>query len=140
MSFSYEGVATSTGYAGVSDANGTSGVEYLAFPIETVYNDNERKDLLDNILQKYSGLLAVDDSFIKTNIRVYPNPTTGLLNISNPNFIKVNRVEVYNIYGQKLSSKFINNTIDLSNVKSGIYMIKMVDENGKQGTYKVIKN
>jgi len=140
MSFSYEGVATSTGYAGVSDANGTSGVEYLAFPIETVYNDIERKDLLDFILQKYSGLLAVDDSFIKTNLCVFPNPTSGLLNISNPNFIKINRVEVYNIYGQILNAKFTNKTIDLSNVKSGIYMIKMVDENGKQGTFKVMKN
>ena len=140
MSFSYEGVATSTGYAGVSDANGTSGVEYLAFPIETVYNDIERKDLLDFILQKYSGLLAVDDSFIKTNLRVFPNPTSRMLNISNPNFIKIERVEVYNIFGQKLNAKFANNTIDLGDFKSGIYLVKMVDEKGQQGTFKVIKN
>ncbi len=140
MSFSYEGVTTSNGYAGVSNTNGTNGVEYLAFPIETVYNDIERKDLLDFIFQKYSSLLAVDDSFIKTNIRVYPNPTAGLLKISNPNFIKINKVEVYNIYGQKLSSKFKNNSIDLNAFRSGIYMIKMIDENGKQGTFKVMKN
>lgn len=139
MSFSYEGVASSSGYAGVSSSNGTSGVEYLAFPIETVYNDNERKDLLNFILQKYSGLLAVDDSFIKNNIQVYPNPTSGLIKISSPDFIKIERVEVYNIYGQKLSTKFYNNKVDLNNFKSGIYMMKIEDENGKEGTFKVIK-
>ncbi len=140
MSFSYEGVTTSTGYAGVSDANGTSGVEYLAFPIETVYNDNERKDLLDFILQKYSSLLAVDDVFIKTNLDIYPNPTSGLLKISNPNSIKINRVEVYNIYGQKVGAKFDNNTIDLNYFKPGVYLVNIQDENGKQGTFKVVKN
>ncbi len=139
MSFSYDGVATSTGYAGVSDANGTSGVEYLAFPIETVYNDNERKDLLDFILQKYSSLLAVDDIFIKTNLDIYPNPTAGLLKISNPNSIKINRVEVYNIYGQKVGAKFDNNTIDLNYFKPGVYLVNIQDENGKQGTFKVVK-
>ena len=139
MSFSYEGVTTSTGYAGVSDANGTSGVEYLAFPIETVYNDNERKDLLDFILQKYSSLLAVDDIFIKTNLDIYPNPTAGLLKISNPNSIKINRVEVYNIYGQKVDAKFDNNTIDLDYFKPGVYLVNIQDENGKQGTFKVVK-
>ena len=97
-SFTYDGYSGS-GVAGVSYQNGTGGVEYLAFPIEAVYNDTERKDLIDYLLSKYSSLLAIDDSFIKTNINIYPNPTHGILNISNPNHIKLNKVEVYNIYG-----------------------------------------
>jgi len=140
MSFSYEGVTTNNGYAGVSDANGTSGVEYLAFPIETVYNDNERKDLINYILQKYSSLLSVDDSFIKSNITLYPNPTRGSITISNPNFVKINTIEVFNIYGQRLKTIENKNRIDISSFINGFYFIKMEDENGKQGTFKVIKS
>ncbi len=139
-SFSYDGVSTDSGVAGVSYQNSTGGVEYLAFPIEAVYNDTERKDLLDFIFQKYSSLLAVDDSFIKTNLTLYPNPTDGLLNISNPNFIKINEVAIFNVYGQKLQAKFENNSVDISPFANGIYLIRVEDENGKQGIFKIIKN
>ena len=139
MSFSYDGVATSNGYAGISDSNGISGVEYLAFPIETVYNDNERKDLLNFIFQKYGSLLAVDDSFIKTNIQLYPNPTLGLLKISNPKLIEIRKVNVFNTFGQKLQAKITKNSVDISQFANGIYFIRIEDEHGKQGTFKVIK-
>ncbi len=138
-SFTYDGYSGS-GVAGVSYQNGTGGVEYLAFPIEAVYNDTDRKDLIDYLLSKYISLLAVDDSFIKTNINIYPNPTHGILNISNPNHIKLNKIEVYNIYGQRLKIVKTQNNIDITNFKSGVYLMKVEDENGKQGTFKVIKN
>ena len=137
-SFTYDGYSGS-GVAGVSYQNGTGGVEYLAFPIEAIYNDTERKDLLHFIFQKYSSLLAVDDSFIKRNLTLYPNPTNGLLKIENPNLIRINKVDIFNIYGQKLQAKFNNNTIDLNHLTNGIYLVRIEDENGKQGTYKIIK-
>ena len=139
-SFTYDGISTSSGLAGVSYQNSTSGVEYLAFPIETVYNDNERKDLLNYIFQKYSSLLAVDDSFIKSNITLYPNPTRGFINISNPTFVKINNISVFNIYGQRLKAIKDQNNLDISTLTNGIYFVKIEDTNGKQGSFKVIKS
>jgi len=138
--FTYDGVGESTGIAGVSYQTTNGGVEYLGFALEAIYNDTQRKNLIDYILQKYSSLLAVDDTFIKQNIRLYPNPTSGIIKISNPNFIKISTVEIYNIYGQQLQSKSLKNNIDLSNYTTGIYFIKIEDQNGKQGSFKVIKN
>jgi len=48
-------------------------------------------------------------------------------------------VEVYNIYGQKTNSKFHDNQIDLNSVMSGMYIVKIEIENGKQGIFKVMK-
>ncbi|MEN8125817.1 MAG: N-acetylmuramoyl-L-alanine amidase [Bacteroidota bacterium] len=138
--FIYDGVSESSGLAGVSYQGPTGGVEYLGFAIEGIEESAQRKDLIDYLLQKYSNLLAIDDSSIKQNIRLYPNPTSGIVNISNPNFININKVEIFNIYGQKLSVKKQNNSISLKNFSNGIYFIKIEDENGKQGTFKILKN
>lgn len=139
-SFIYDGVSTSEGVAGVSYQTANGGVEYLAFALEAVYNDNSRKNLIQYLLNKYSNLLAVDDTFIKSNIHIYPNPTGGILKISNPNQLDLQKVEIYNLYGQRLKVSQNQNSIDISHLNSGIYMIKIEDKNGKQGTYKVLKN
>ena len=138
--FTYDGVSSNTGLAGVSYQNGTGGVEYLGFAIEGIKDNNQRKNLINYILQKYNSLLVVDNSFITKNIVLYPNPTSGLIKISNPNFVNIHSVDVYNIYGQKLQSSHQNNSVDISNLSNGIYMVRIEDNNGKQGTFKVIKN
>ncbi len=137
-SFTYNGYSGS-GVAGVSYQNGTGGVEYLAFPIEAVYNDTERKDLLDYIFSKYSGLLRIDDHFIKSNLVLYPNPASSIVKIHNPNDIQITKVEVFNLYGQKLISKKEVESIDLSNLSKGVYFIRVHDLEGNMGAFKLIK-
>ena len=138
-SFTYNGVNSSTGIAGISYQNNDGGIEYLGFAIEGVTNADQRKDLLHYIFNKYSNLLAVNDSFIRQNIHLYPNPASGRINISNPNGIELKKVEIFNIYGQKLFGKFQKNTIDIQGLSKGIYIIKIEDIDGKQGSFKIIK-
>ncbi|MEN8188127.1 MAG: glycosyl hydrolase family 18 protein [Bacteroidota bacterium] len=103
--------------------------------------DGNRSELWNLISTKFAGGgLSVDDSFIKSNIALYPNPSTGTLKIANPNSIEINKVEVFNLYGQKLKAGFYNNTIDFSRFNAGIYLIRIEDNEGKQGTFKIIKN
>ncbi len=102
--------------------------------------DGNRSELWDLINKKFNESLAVDNNYIKQNIHLFPNPSDGLLNISNPNFIKIKRVEVYNIYGQKIRSKFNDIHIDLNYLVSGMYIVKIEDKNGKKGAFKVMKN
>jgi len=139
VSFTYPGVPEAKGVAGVSYKTTYGGMEYLAFPIEAVYKDSERKDLLNDIFQHYSNLLSVDESFIKTNIRLYPNPTRGFVEIANPNFLKIKEVEVFNIYGNKLDVQWTQNRIDFHNFPKGIYIIKIDDQKGRQGVFKMLK-
>lgn len=72
-------------------------------------------------------------------IRLYPNPTTGVFTISGLD--KVASIEVYNSLGQEVTT-IKNNTqstvsFDLSE-KTGVYMVKVTDHNGRSATQKVI--
>ena len=138
-SFTYNGVNSTSGIAGISYQANNGGVEYLGFALEGVTNADQRKDLLNYIFSKYSNLLAVEDNLIKQNIRLYPNPTSGKINISNPNNLELESIEIYNIYGQKLFDDIQNNKIDIQNFARGIYLVKIEGLNGKQGIYKIIK-
>lgn len=74
--------------------------------------------------------------FDKTAISIYPNPSTGIFNISTE--ILLDRIEVYNVAGQQiLTSKA--KEVDLTEVSSGVYLLKIFATNGTQNVYKVIK-
>jgi len=65
-------------------------------------------------------------SIEKEQIKIYPNPTNGNINISSEEII--NKIEIYNIIGECVVSKNLNNintTINLSNLQKGIYFIKI---------------
>ena len=138
-SFSYDGVTESHGIAGVSSRTVDGGVEYLGFSIELVYDNTERTNLIDYLLQKYSSLLIVDNNHIDQNIKLYPNPTSGILKMTHSNAIPIKTIDVFNIYGQKLSAKYYDNTLDIKNLNSGIYFVMIKDEKGYQETIKIIK-
>lgn len=69
-------------------------------------------------------------------VKMYPNPVQDILNIDLQTSLK--SVEVYNIQGQKVleSNK---NQINLSSLVSGIYMVRIQDENNAVVTKKIIK-
>ena len=82
--------------------------------------------------------LAVDYAQA-TKFSYYPNPTTGILNITASG--KIENVEVYNLVGQKVMSfspKADKSQIDMSSLSKGVYLVKAV-VNGKVITNKVIK-
>ena len=69
---------------------------------------------------------------------IYPNPTNGNILVSGAN---INQVEVYNLCGQKVLSVNgeQNVNVDMSTLESGVYMVKVVDNNGKETVNKVVK-
>lgn len=77
--------------------------------------------------------------FDNKSFTAYPNPVKDELNIR---FVEnISSVTVYNILGQELFVKNINNTegqIDMSNLASGTYLVKVISGNKAQ-TIKVIK-
>jgi endonuclease/exonuclease/phosphatase family metal-dependent hydrolase len=68
--------------------------------------------------QNLSNLdLEVDHSAL------YPNPTTGIVNISHPDVISV---EVYNLQGQLLTTLVPTGIIDITNLPNGTYIMQFV--------------
>jgi len=65
-------------------------------------------------------------------LRIYPNPTTGELTIDNGQ-LTINNVEIFDIYGRKQLSivhcQLSIKKMDISNLFSGIYFVKITTEN-----------
>lgn len=69
------------------------------------------------------------NNFVSNNtIKLFPNPSTGIVNIQTKSKIDV---DVYDITGKLIHSAFnVQNgdKLDLSNLKTGLYLVKMFDE------------
>lgn len=79
--------------------------------------------------QTVSKTLSITDHIFE-KLKIYPNPTQNLLNISND--LLIDRVEVYILTGQKLmniSNNSNNFQIDISSLKAGVYLLKLANEN-----------
>lgn len=76
---------------------------------------------------------AVNDNEFDNNIRVFPNPSTGIFTIQTTNGEQLSSLEVYNAFGELIyqtdgleRNEF---SIDLSGNSSGIYFLKLRDNN-----------
>ena len=73
---------------------------------------------------KTSGLNELESGEIV--LRLYPNPTTGLMSISGLNAIGC-LAEVFDISGRKVSGfKLTGNSIDLTQLPPGLYFLQII--------------
>lgn len=92
--------------------------------------DNAGFVYVDNILLTTNSVLS-NDNFTKTNFKVYPNPASTELTIDSAN--DINNISVINMLGQEVFSRKVSSTletINISNLQSGIYMVKVDADNG----------
>ncbi|MEC3906155.1 T9SS type A sorting domain-containing protein [Tamlana sp. 2201CG12-4] len=80
--------------------------------------------------------LSIKETKLSNSI-VYPNPTTGILNIKS-NF-QVLKLEVFNNTGQIVLSNSNKTQINTSTLGSGLYFIQIEDINGVTEIKKIIK-
>ena len=101
--------------------------------------DNQEVYVAINCVSSDAFIFMVDDISINTattgintisenNVSIYPNPTTGVLNIAGvDNF---NQIQVLDINGKIVNTiEDYTKTIDVSNLTKGNYIIKIVTDN-----------
>ena len=76
------------------------------------------------------------------DLKVYPNPTAGELRMENGE-LRIENVEVFDVYGRKLSSNHLiptssNHLINISHLQAGVYFVRIQTETGVI-TKKIIK-
>ena len=79
---------------------------------------------------------GVDDQN-QLDISIYPNPTSDMVYIEG-NYTQLKAV-VYDILGKQVMNKSITNTIDISHLDKGVYILQLSD-GVKLSTRKIIKN
>jgi hypothetical protein len=90
------------------------------------------------VTAKSNGTLSTSD-FVLPNFKFYPNPVLHNLTISNT--AEIDEVEIFSASGATVLSKKINSDqaeIDLSNVSTGVYLLKVKSE-GQTKTIKIVK-
>ena len=92
---------------------------------------------IDDASLKYNGAnLGVSDQDIMS-ISIYPNPTSDFISIKG--IENINSIKVYSILGALEKEVFNTNQIDISELSSGIHLIKIDNGTGTVFTEKIIK-
>ncbi len=91
----------------------------------------------DNKVAWYkNNLLGIPENTLQ-QFTLFPNPTSGILYLRSTS--EIVSVEILNLVGQKVAQFKNTSEIDLSNQSSGIYLLKIISENGASEVQKIIK-
>jgi hypothetical protein len=93
-------------------------------------NTNGSPDAINN------APLSNDDEVLISSLKIYPNPVKNTLYIAGE--LNSFKVQVYTVTGQEIFSYINRYTLDVSQLKQGIYFIK-ISENQKNTTFKFVK-
>ena len=85
------------------------------------------------------GTAVSTEEFNRLQLNVYPNPTTDIVNIDTDE--QLSNYIIYDVSGRQIQSNLFagSNQINLQNVNSGVYFIKVTTVQGNSGTVKVVK-
>ena len=84
---------------------------------------------------------GIDNYTLDNSVTVYPNPTSGVVQIKNEEW-RMENVEVYDVFGKLLNVMSVNDhtaTLDLGGYAKGTYFVKVTTERGVV-TKRVVKN
>lgn len=105
---------------------------------------NNGNVIYSDTYQYTTGTLSLTDFDLEKEISIFPNPATNFLNIKSNSTEKIKSIEFYNTLGQLVYYNNVSNIsdikIDISNLKKGIYFVKINFENSKVASSKLILN
>jgi hypothetical protein len=139
------------GFDTVSGGNlieGLNETQYFISELDTgsVYDFYVRAVCLDNYISSWSEpftfttwFLNITENRIKDGLKIYPNPTGAVLNIDITNSDDTN-VEycIYNLKGEIVKEGLLSKTIDVQDLKKGLYLVTFYVE-GNTSTRLFIK-
>lgn len=90
--------------------------------VTAVYNPDARESAYTETVYIDGPLLKTKD-FDYSKAIVYPNPSTGIINLENKN---IDRIILYDISGRVIRALKPQPQIDLSSVSKGVYLLKLI--------------
>jgi hypothetical protein len=130
---------------GIANANNagltTLANEVVGGPVGTLQNfalNGTTSNWTQDVTANETVVLNTNNFLVADKVTIYPNPSTGIFNIS---LQEDATVEVHDMLGKVIYANKVkagNNTIDISNYQSGLYILKLTTENGS-AIKKIIK-
>ncbi|MDC0004832.1 T9SS type A sorting domain-containing protein [bacterium] len=81
---------------------------------------------------------VAENSLARNDLKVYPNPTNGKLNLEVLSTERIESIEVLDMTGKLVLAAPFQNQLHLGHLSKGIYFLKVQKENGELLTRKII--
>ena len=129
------------------EATGTLGtISYTIGQVNYILATGSEGTVAQGLQQPFEILTVtgIKETFITLSAKVYPNPTIEYvtLNIQNTDLKKMSYM-MFDVQGKLITKQKITaykTTIGMSELKPGIYVIKILNNQKEKKTFKIIKN
>ena len=88
---------------------------------------NNQRYLVDSISFNVSSATGLSE-YENPSINIYPNPSNDLLNLEGLNKTDFETIEIINLQGQLIRQEEVKSSIDVSNLPSGVYFLRLVGD------------
>lgn len=86
-----------------------------------------------HLFRSINPILSIQSDNNSSDVKIHPNPVDNIINISSNPSKKLLSYSIYNINGQNVKSgNYLNNEINVSKLKSGLYLIELEFENSRE--------
>jgi len=93
----------------------------VLFDVASVEFDPEA----DLISKNNTVSLNINDISFHADIKLVPNPALNVVNIQKPDDLVIYKATIYNMLGQRLGDFSNQNTLNVSNLSSGLHFLKL---------------
>ena len=73
-----------------------------------------------------------------SQVSIFPNPASDVLNIKTPATVEVNSVAIYDVLGKRSNVSLANGQINVANLAKGVYILSLETSAGTL-TEKIVK-
>lgn len=106
------------------------------YTIYTKFNDSDQKQYFVT-----NNVTIVDDRSPVEGIKIFPNPTSGTVNIYYGEIKgSIKAIVIYDASGKVLLSEKETDKIDIARFSSGLYFLRIIQNDGTTNTYRIVKD
>lgn len=140
--YTQQTIATSGGNASGSGGSSSNSIGQITY----ISANGSNGSINQGVQQPFEIVTLGKDNFpeITLQMMVYPNPTSSFLNLRIENYTIENlKYNLFDINGKEILNQKIKNSetqINMSNLPSALYFLKVIEEGKLLKTFKIIKN
>jgi len=109
--------------------------EYLASPTGLIFINNNGSGCNSPAQVQQACVTSEGEYPADEKITLSPNPATSFITLTVPGDLPIEEAIIYNHFGQKVvSTKPVNNTVDISGLKAGMYWIEVATKEWREKT------